>query len=61
MITFRQHIKLMNFLGSGRTTEDFITSLKDIEKTNFIAFFEEVYLVQDNMLADEKRMSEKQV
>ncbi len=54
MITFRQHIKLMNFLGSGRTTEDFIASLNDIEKINFIAFFDEVYPVQDNMLGDDK-------
>lgn len=61
MITFRQHIKLMNFLGSGRTTEDFITSLNDIEKINFIAFFEEVYPVQDNMLDDEKIKDEKKV
>lgn len=61
MITFRQHIKLMNFLGSGRTTEDFITSLNDIEKINFIAFFEEVYPVQDNMLDDKKIKDEKKV
>lgn len=61
MITFRQHIKLMNFLGSGRTTEDFITSLNEIEKINFIAFFEEVYPVQDNMLDDEKIKDEKKV
>ena len=46
MITFRQHIKLMNFIGSGKTTEDFIGSLNDIEKINFIAFFDEVYPVQ---------------
>jgi hypothetical protein len=51
----------MNFLGSGRTTEDFITSLNDIEKINFIAFFEEVYPVQDNMLDDEKIKDEKKV
>ena len=61
MITFRQHIKLMNFLGSGRTTEDFIASLNDIEKINFIAFFEEVYPVQDNMLGDDKIPSSKKV
>jgi hypothetical protein len=51
----------MNFLGSGRTTEDFITSLNDIEKINFIAFFEEVYPVQENMLDDEKIKDEKKV
>ena len=61
MITFKQHIKLMDFLGSGRTTEDFIASLNDIEKINFIAFFEEVYPVQDNMLGDEKLNEEKKV
>ena len=61
MITFRQHIKLMNFLGSGRTTEDFVASLNDIEKINFIAFFEEVYPVQENMLDDEKIKEEKKV
>ena len=61
MITFRQHIKLMNFLGSGRTTEDFILSLKDIEKINFIAFFDEVYPVQENMLGDDKIPSSKKV
>ena len=61
MITFRQHIKLMNFLGSGRTTEDFIASLNDIEKINFIAFFEEVYPVQDNMLGDNEIPSSKKV
>jgi hypothetical protein len=51
----------MNFLGSGKTTEDFIASLNDIEKINFIAFFEEVYPVQDNMLGDEKLNEEKKV
>lgn len=61
MITFRQHINLMNFLGSGRTTEDFIASLNDIEKINFIAFFEEVYPVQDNMLGDNEIPSSKKV
>lgn len=61
MITFRQHIKLMNFLGSGRTTEDFVASLNDIEKINFIAFFEEVYPVQDNMLGDNEIPSSKKV
>ncbi len=61
MITFRQHIKLMNFLGSGRTTEDFILSLNDIEKINFIAFFDEVYPVQENMLGDDKIHSSKKV
>lgn len=59
MITFRQHIKLMNFIGSGKTTEDFIASLNDIEKINFIAFFDEVYPVQDNMLGDDKIPSSK--
>ncbi len=61
MITFRQHIKLMNFLGSGKTTEDFIASLNDIEKINFIAFFDEVYPVQENMLSDDKIPSSKKV
>ena len=61
MITFRQHIKLMNFLGSGRTTEDFILSLNDIEKINFIAFFDEVYPVQENVLGDDKIPSSKKV
>jgi len=61
MITFRQHIELMNFLGSGRTTEDFIASLSDIEKINFIAFFEEVYPVQDNILGDDEIPSSKKV
>ena len=61
MITFRQHIKLMNFLGSGKTTEDFILSLNDIEKINFIAFFDEVYPVQENMLGDDKIPSSKKV
>ena len=61
MITFRQHIKLMNFIGSGKTTEDFIASLNDIEKINFIAFFDEVYPVQDNMLGDDKIPSSKKI
>ncbi len=61
MITFRQHIKLMNFIGSGKTTEDFIGSLNDIEKINFIAFFDEVYPVQENMLGDKKINKEKKV
>jgi hypothetical protein len=51
----------MNFLGSGRTTEDFILSLNDIEKINFIAFFDEVYPVQENMLGDDKITSSKKV
>jgi hypothetical protein len=51
----------MNFLGSGRTTEDFILSLNDIEKINFIAFFDEVYPVQENMLGDDKIPSSKKV
>ena len=61
MITFRQHIKLMNFIGSGRTTEDFITSLNDIEKINFIAFFDEVYPIEENMLGDDKIPLSKKV
>jgi len=61
MITFRQHIKLMNFIGSGKTTEDFIGSLNDIEKINFIAFFDEVYPVQENMLGDKRINKEKKV
>ena len=36
MITFAEHIKLMNYLNSGRTTEQFIRGLNDIEKINFI-------------------------
>ena len=63
MITFRQHIALMNHLGKGKSTEDFIFGLKDIEKIRFIAFFEEVYPVQENIiksddLAEEKNISE---
>ena len=61
MITFRQHIKLMNFIGLGKTTEDFIGSLNDIEKINFIAFFDEVYPVQENMLGDKRINKEKKV
>jgi len=61
MITFRHHIKLMDFLSSGKTTEDFIASLNDIEKINFIAFFEEVYPIQENTLSDEKIKEEKKV
>lgn len=61
MITFRHHIKLMDFLSSGKTTEDFIASLNDIEKINFIAFFEEVYPIQENTLNDEKIKEEKKV
>ena len=61
MITFRQHIKLMNFIGSGKTTEDFIGSLNDIEKINFIAFFDEVYPVKENMLGDKRINKEKKV
>jgi hypothetical protein len=51
----------MNFIGSGKTTEDFIGSLNDIEKINFIAFFDEVYPVQENMLGDKKINKEKKV
>jgi hypothetical protein len=51
----------MNFIGSGKTTEDFIGSLNDIEKINFIAFFDEVYPVQENMLGDKRINKEKKV
>jgi len=51
----------MDFLSSGKTTEDFIASLNDIEKINFIAFFEEVYPIQENTLSDEKIKEEKKV
>ena len=50
MITFGQHIKLMNYLNSGRTTEQFVKTLNEIEKLNFIAYFDEVYPVADNIV-----------
>lgn len=42
----------MNFINSGKNLGDFISGLNDIEKINFISFFEDVYPVQDNMLKD---------
>jgi len=50
MITFGQHIKLMNYISSGRTTEQFVKTLNEIEKINFIAYFDEVYPVADNIV-----------
>lgn len=61
MITFAEHIKLMNYLGSGRTTEQFIRGLKDIEKINFIAYFDEVYPVQDNIVESKDLKNTKRI
>ncbi len=61
MITFRQHIALMNHLGKGKSTEDFIFGLNDIDKLRFIAFFEEVYPVQDNMIKSDDVVKEKTI
>ena len=61
MITFRQHIALMNHLNSGKTTEDFIIGLNDIDKIRFIAFFEEVYPIQDNTIKSDDIYNEKNV
>ncbi len=61
MITFAEHIKLMNYLGSGRTTEQFIRGLNDIEKINFIAYFDEVYPVQDNIVEDKDLKNTKNI
>lgn len=61
MITFAEHIKLMNYLGSGRTTEQFIRGLNDIEKINFIAYFDEVYPVQDNIVEDKDLRNTKNI
>lgn len=61
MITFRQHIKMMNFINSGRKLEDFIISLNDLEKINFISFFDDVYPVKDNVLNDSELRSSNNV
>ena len=61
MITFRQHIALMNHLGKGKSTEDFIFGLNDIDKLRFIAFFEEVYPVQENMIKSDDVVKEKTI
>lgn len=61
MITFAQHIKLMNYLSSGRTTEQFIRGLNDIEKINFIAYFDEVYPVQDNIVENKDLKKTKRI
>ena len=61
MITFAEHIKLMNYLSSGRTTEQFIRGLNDIEKINFIAYFDEVYPVQDNIIESKDLKNTKRI
>lgn len=61
MITFAEHIKLMNYLSSGRTTEQFIRGLNDIEKINFIAYFDEVYPVQDNIVESKDLKNTKRI
>jgi hypothetical protein len=40
----------MNYISSGRTTEQFVKTLNEIEKINFIAYFDEVYPVADNIV-----------
>lgn len=61
MITFAEHIKLMNYLNSGRTTEQFIRGLNDIEKINFIAYFDEVYPVQYNIVENKDLKNTKNI
>lgn len=61
MITFAEHIELMNYLNSGRTTEQFIRGLNDIEKINFIAYFDEVYPVQDNIVENKDLKNTKNI
>ena len=61
MITFGQHIKLMNYLNSGRTTEQFVKTLNEIEKINFIAYFDEVYPVADNIVESKDLSKTKRI
>lgn len=61
MITFRQHIDLMNHLRSGRSTEDFIDNLSEFDSVNFMSFFEDVYPIQDNILRNKDLEKEKNV
>tara|TARA_B110000902_G_scaffold47573_1_gene54045 strand:- start:3966 stop:4640 length:675 start_codon:yes stop_codon:yes gene_type:complete len=51
----------MNHLGKGKSTEDFIFGLNDIEKIRFIAFFEEVYPVQENMIKSDDLAKDKNI
>lgn len=61
MITFGQHIKLMNYISSGRTTEQFVKTLNEIEKINFIAYFDEVYPVADNIVESKDLKKTKRI
>tara|TARA_R110000782_G_scaffold209248_1_gene297478 strand:- start:356 stop:1033 length:678 start_codon:yes stop_codon:yes gene_type:complete len=51
----------MNHLAKGKSTEDFIFGLNDIEKIRFIAFFEEVYPVQENIIKSDELAKEKNI
>jgi len=51
----------MNYLNSGRTTEQFVKTLNDIEKINFIAYFDEVYPVADNIVESKDLSKTKRI
>lgn len=61
MITFKQHIDLMNHLSSGGSVDTFLSKLKDIDKIRFLSFFEEVYPIEENMIHSKKLESDRNI
>jgi len=48
MITLREHIRLMSFLHNGKTLDDYLKTSNEFDKIRFLAYFEDVYPVQEN-------------
>lgn len=61
MITLKQHIDLMSHISSGKSLEEYTDSLDTLEKLTFIAYFEDVYPVQDNMVWSDDIDAERNV
>lgn len=50
MITFRQHIDLMDAISKGKTTIEYSDTLKPIEKLNFLKNAVKTYPLSDNFI-----------
>jgi len=61
MITFRQHISLMDFIVRGETTADFLKSLKPIESVDFLRSSEDTYPVGEKTKLNKKLFKEKTI
>ena len=48
MIRLKQHIDLMGYIQKGLSPEEYIDSIKPIEKLDFIRYSRDTYPIQDH-------------